>query len=281
MREYSKNLNLGKEEDPSKQSLILNHNDSSIINQHALLNSKSKTSYYNNDAVCKTGKDTDVVITSNANQNTTVASGMVRKSIYPFIRKKIRPNKASRKTPPFLDYVPRSRYEKVKHVSLPTAKEIEDNIPSNASSVFHVMDRRIDFDSLREDANCYELLRAWVKDDPCRVPQRRYGNLMDYVELDQDWNVKPKSHVAMHSTTSGSSNNVESDKSSKEVFRVNILDGNYIGQSSVMEMKKYLKDYVVQGKTKKTSMSSELRKRDKMVLKQLQMKMTHLNRKSK
>jgi hypothetical protein len=91
-----------------------------------------------------------------------------------------------------------------------------------------------------------------VKDDPYRVPQRRYGNLMDHVELDHDWNVKPKSHMAMQSTTSGSSYNVESDKSSKEVFRVNILDGNYIGQSSI---------------------------KDKMVVKQLQMKIPHLNRK--
>jgi hypothetical protein len=102
---------------------------------------------------------------------------------------------------------------------------------------------------------------------------------MDHVELDHDWNVKPKSHMAMQSTTSGSSYNVESDKSLKEVYRVNILDGNYIGQSSVMEMKKYLKDYVAQGKTKKSLMSSELWKRDKMVLKQLQMKIPHLNRK--
>jgi hypothetical protein len=210
---------------------------------------------------------------------TVVTSDTVRKSIYPSNRKTLRPCKASRKTTPFLDYIPRSRYEIVKHVSLPTAKEIQDNIPSNASSIFHIMDRRIDFDSLTEDATCYELLRAWVKDDPHRVLPRKHGNILDHVELDQDWNVKAKSHsIVIYSTKSSESFEVKSNSTSKESTRLNILDGNHIGKSSVMEMKTYLKGYVAQGKVMKRHSSSQLKKRDQRVLKQLKKKIPQLGR---
>jgi hypothetical protein len=211
-------------------------------------------------------------------QKSTFTSDTVKRSIYPSNRKTIRPVKKPRKTPPFLDYIPRSRYEKVKCISLATAKEIQDNIPSNASSFFHIMDRRIDFDSLTEDASSYELLRAWVKDDPYRVLQRKHGNLTDHVELDhQDWNVKLKGQVGIKPRLSETCDKVEPVKCSlKEVDRVNILDGNYIGKSSVMEMKKYLKEYVAQGKSKKGHWSSNLRKRDQTIMKLLTKKIPQL-----
>jgi len=40
--------------------------------------------------------------------------------------------------------------------------------PESTSSVFHVLDRRINLDSFHKDASFYSLLRAWVQDDPYR-----------------------------------------------------------------------------------------------------------------
>jgi len=53
-----------------------------------------------------------------------------------------------------------------KKLPLPTLKQVQKAIPPKASSVFHVLDRRINFDSFSPDASLYSLLRAWVKDDP-------------------------------------------------------------------------------------------------------------------
>jgi hypothetical protein len=50
-----------------------------------------------------------------------------------------------------------------------TPNQIQQAIPENASSVFHVLDRRVNLDaSSSKDANMYCLLRSWVQDDPDR-----------------------------------------------------------------------------------------------------------------
>lgn len=56
-----------------------------------------------------------------------------------------------------------------------SAEEIRIAIPKDASSVFHIMDRRINLDSFEVDETSvdakvpiYSLLRAWVQDDPYR-----------------------------------------------------------------------------------------------------------------
>jgi len=49
-----------------------------------------------------------------------------------------------------------------------TAQEMAANIPDDATSIFHIMDRRINVDNLSPDAGLYELLRLWVQDDPHR-----------------------------------------------------------------------------------------------------------------
>ena len=49
-----------------------------------------------------------------------------------------------------------------------TAAQITQSIPADASSIFHILDRRINFDAFPEDASFYSLLRAWVQDDPYR-----------------------------------------------------------------------------------------------------------------
>jgi len=80
-----------------------------------------------------------------------------------------------------------------------SAKEIQNAIPKDNSSVFHVMDRRIDFDAFEDkidggSANnyfhvnvpIYSMLRAWVQDDPYRQvlpPQPLLPNTEFVLEL--------------------------------------------------------------------------------------------------
>lgn len=49
-----------------------------------------------------------------------------------------------------------------------TESQIAAAIPENASAVFHIMDRRINFDHHSSDPSVYSLLRSWVQDDPFR-----------------------------------------------------------------------------------------------------------------
>jgi hypothetical protein len=52
-----------------------------------------------------------------------------------------------------------------------TPNQIQQAIPENTSSVFHILDRRVNLDaSSSKDANImYSLLRSWVQDDPDRL----------------------------------------------------------------------------------------------------------------
>lgn len=81
-----------------------------------------------------------------------------------------------------------------------SAEEIQNAIPKDASSVFHIMDRRINLDAFEVDETSvdakvpiYSLLRAWVQDDPYRqippppiiLPTRaeRYGHFQSWKDL--------------------------------------------------------------------------------------------------
>ena len=64
-----------------------------------------------------------------------------------------------------------------------TPKDIEKAIPKDASSFFHIIDRRINLDAFEEDASLYSLLRAWVQDDPYRYTPPVGSNLLEYVSL--------------------------------------------------------------------------------------------------
>jgi hypothetical protein len=59
-------------------------------------------------------------------------------------------------------------YSSYPPVHAPSTSEIVSAIPENASSVFHILDRRINFDKYPSDASFYSLLRGWVWDDPYR-----------------------------------------------------------------------------------------------------------------
>ena len=78
----------------------------------------------------------------------------------------------------------------------PSAEEIEASIPANASSIFHVLDRRINFDNFSKDASFYSLLRGWIKDDPYRIDASMHKQLLtggDWVQANEDGRVdRPK-----------------------------------------------------------------------------------------
>ena len=68
-------------------------------------------------------------------------------------------------------------------IKYPTELDMANAIPENASSIFHILDRRIDFDAFPDDASFYSLIRAWVQDDPYRLRPLEGGVLLDHVSL--------------------------------------------------------------------------------------------------
>ena len=73
-----------------------------------------------------------------------------------------------------------SNETKIKVVGV-TTEQISRAIPKDASAIFHILDRRINFDSFPEDASLYSLLRAWVQDDPYRyIPPPDLESQMEY-----------------------------------------------------------------------------------------------------
>ena len=66
---------------------------------------------------------------------------------------------------------------------MPTAEMISRSIPSNASAVFHIFDRRVNLDSHKADASFYSLLRSWVQDDPYRCSFHCGARLLDHMSI--------------------------------------------------------------------------------------------------
>jgi hypothetical protein len=76
-----------------------------------------------------------------------------------------------------------SRAKSQQHSVMPSAKMIADSIPSNASAVFHIFDRRINLDNHDSNSSFYSLLRSWVQDDPYRNSVHSGSRLLDHVSL--------------------------------------------------------------------------------------------------
>lgn len=64
-----------------------------------------------------------------------------------------------------------------------TKEHIRKAIPKEASAIFHILDRRVNFDAHEEDATMYSLLRSWVQDDPFRYVPPAGSNLLEYISL--------------------------------------------------------------------------------------------------
>eukprot|EP00978_Attheya_sp_CCMP212_P007714 scaffold17925_cov56-Attheya_sp.AAC.7 len=113
-----------------------------------------------------------------------------------------------------------------------TAEQVVDAIPENASSIFHILDRRVNLDAHHPDVSFYSLLRAWVQDDPYRQIPPVGANLLDYVSIPslRRWSTQPEelnlnhdNHLEsllpiMHSSMTASSRN------SKRLTPCNVLD---------------------------------------------------------
>jgi hypothetical protein len=78
----------------------------------------------------------------------------------------------------------RSRRTPYSHPDVQVTKEhIRKAIPKEASAIFHILDRRVNFDAHEEDATMYSLLRSWVQDDPFRYTPPAGSNLLEYISL--------------------------------------------------------------------------------------------------
>jgi LIN37 len=102
-----------------------------------------------------------------------------------------------------------------------TASDIESSIPDDASSVFHILDRRINLASLPDDPTMYSLLRAWVQDNPNHSIQLKDFDIIDhsYVSLQggkSECGFTPQRNVDAHQESIH-------DKKSNET-KVDILD---------------------------------------------------------
>jgi hypothetical protein len=61
-----------------------------------------------------------------------------------------------------------------------TKEQIEESIPAEASSIFHMFDRRVNLDLHAPDASMYSLLRSWTQDDPYRRVPAPGSDLKEY-----------------------------------------------------------------------------------------------------
>lgn len=174
-------------------------------------------------------------------------------------------------------------------------------IPKNASSIFHIWDRRIDFDSLREDTLSYSLLRSWVRDDPYRKAMKYGigGDLVDRIVLpNQKRGVNVNTEVEEGGEAISKQVTIVEEQDAMELKRLeekdkmlqqvqvqighsfssskesssgscNILDHSLIGTSGISDMNQYLKDYIKKGRMRRTCRNRLMKKRDDICLKRL------------
>lgn len=73
-------------------------------------------------------------------------------------------NRKSSSIPP----IKKSSNDSSMQLSSITPDQVLKAMPKDASCVFHILDRRVNFDAFPADTSFYSLLRAWVQDDPYR-----------------------------------------------------------------------------------------------------------------
>jgi hypothetical protein len=194
-----------------------------------------------------------------------------------------------------------ARYRYYQRTILPSAAQMSAAIPKNASSIFHIWDRRIDFDSLREDTLSYSLLRSWVRDDPYRKAMKYGigGDLVDRIVLpNQKRGVNVNTEVEEGGEAISKQVTIVEEQDAMELKRLeekdkmlqqvqvqighsfssskesssgscNILDHSLIGTSGISDMNQYLKDYIKKGRMRRTCRNRLMKKRDDICLKRL------------
>ena len=86
----------------------------------------------------------------------------------------------------------RTKFDALK---LLTPKHVVKAMPKDASCIFYIFDRRMNFDSFPPDVSFYALLRAWVQDDPYRKIPPPELNLLNYMNTNsytplKSWSMK-------------------------------------------------------------------------------------------
>ena len=192
----------------------------------------------------------------------------------------------------FNAYPSRYRYHPRVPNALPSADVIAKSIPEDASSIFHILDRRIDMDEVDEGVTFYELMRNWVRDDPYRQEPVKGGNLLDYLVL-------PMEQRNRNGDGNGNGDNAESvnaseeeeNKDKAEIKKLERLEQKMdqdkrqneivaggrecnifseVGQSEIADLSMYLKEYIQKGTRKRKLRSRLLKKKDEVCLKHLE-----------
>lgn len=194
----------------------------------------------------------------------------------------------------FNAYPSRYRYHPRVPNALPSADVIAKNIPKDASSIFHILDRRIDLDEVEEGVTFYELMRNWVRDDPYRQEPVKGGSLLDYLVLPMEQrNRNGIGNGNENENGNGESMNAsdEEEKDCAEIKKLERLEQKMdhherkngiagrgrecnvlpdVGQSEVADLSIYLKEYVQKGARKRKLRSRLLKKKDEVCLKHLE-----------
>jgi hypothetical protein len=216
----------------------------------------------------------DAAITNNATRYLTIPEAIALVNQQPIVPKFKRQKSASRHA------MKRSllQYE----TPAPSAARIADSIPEDGSSIFHIWDRRINFDSLKEDSSLYSLLRNWVRDDPYRR-EVKYGigkNAQDSIILSNKKNgsdacvledkakfgsERSKAEGTAEGTTHQPSNCVKS-----ALKKINILDSGVIGKTGITDVNQHLKEPIRIGRNRRIARRQLLKKRDAAYMKRLE-----------
>ncbi len=157
--------------------------------------------------------------------------------------------------------------------ALPTAAQITAAIPSDASSIFHIFDRRVDFDALPGNASNYSLLRRWVQDDPYRKESGRLPNLMDHIILPSQQRKRIYNGAPLNSGHSNEIGHYEGREAKDDCDvekSLDLLDSTVINSSSMMDVKKYLESCISKGAKKRKEKTTALKRRDQAILKRLE-----------
>jgi hypothetical protein len=174
-------------------------------------------------------------------------------------------------------YPSRYRYHPREPNTLPSAQTIAKSIPNDASSIFHILDRRIDMDEVDDNPSYYELMRKWVRDDPYRQEPVKGGRILDYLVLPMEQRLSNEQDFGREIENL---NQVLLEEKEMELESGNgdrdsdLLTAGGAGASmmtsvGVAEVKLYMKDIIRKGSRRRKLRNKLLKKKDELCLKRL------------
>lgn len=172
---------------------------------------------------------------------------------------------------------------------LPSVEEIVSQFPNNASSIMFILDRRINMKKVsgyeipneenENELTVYELLRAWVRDDPYRERAKKNRGILDHIDLpyekhmnDSDEKNKEKvERILTEGETLGKSDVKKEELKVCDLFASDEKDSK-INSSDMDAVGKAFQESILKGKTKRRKRSKLLKKRDEVCLASLKRK---------